>query len=116
MFESDNARKLKTKRRKYGTAAYCSITSLVCIMLLFPEISTEHPPVRQYARNCIVVFCQTKSKNLVLVDGKHSATAIGQWADGVAGPGPDVRRAGSSREKRVTRLQPRAVDLLVSAE
>lgn len=33
-----------------------------------------------------------------------------------AGKGPDGSRAGSRREKEVTRLQPRAGDLLVSAE
>jgi hypothetical protein len=39
-----------------------------------------------------------------------------QWAYGNGSPGLNSARAGSARGRRVTRLPPRAVDLLVSAE
>lgn len=89
-------------------------------MLLFSEITPKHPPHRQYTKKVSLFFFYfTKFfilKKSFSVIGWHSEAAIGQQADGVAGPGLDVRRAGSRREKQVTRLQPRAVDLLVSAE
>lgn len=115
MFESDNTRKLKTEGG--NMAQQCiAVSHPLSVLCLFswnikPTATTQtirtemHHPV-----------CRIYPKNLVHVDSRHSAATLGQWAHGVAGRGLDVRRTGSRREKGVTRLQPRAVDLLVSAE
>lgn len=50
MFESDNTRKPKDKKKEmWHSSVLQPSRPLVCIMLLFPEITPEHPPGRQYA-------------------------------------------------------------------
>lgn len=55
MFERGSTRKPKRKK-KSDTAIYPSVTSLLCIMLLFPGMSTQlHPPDRQYSQNSSIL-------------------------------------------------------------
>lgn len=116
MFESDNTRKLKTKGGNMAQQCIAVSHPLCALCYYFLKYQPNTHQAEDIHRNASPFICRIYSKNPVLVDDRHSASAIGQWADGVAGPGLDVRRAGSRREKGVTRLQPRAVDLLVSAE
>lgn len=116
MFENNNTRKLKTEggnMAKQCIAVWCPLCVL-CYYFLKYQPNTHQADNTH--RNASPIFAGFISKTAALVDGRHLAAAIGQWAHGVAGPWLDVRRAGSRREKEVTRLQPRAVDLLVSAE
>lgn len=116
MFENDNTRKLKTEGGNTAQQCIAVLHPLCVLCYYFLKYQPNAHQADDTHRNASSICAQIYSKNLVLVDGKHLAAAIGQWAHGVAGPGLDVRRAGSRREKEVTRLQPRAVDLLVSAE
>lgn len=104
----------KERRKKPDTAIYRSVTSLLCIMLCFPGMSTQlHPPGRQCSqKSSLFGVCFIKSGP----GRRYTFSRSRQGSEFMAGKGPDEGRAGSRREKEVTRLQPRAGDLLVSAE
>lgn len=97
MFESDNVRKLKTEGGNMALQFISALHPLCIFCDYFWNISLT-TPTRQTTLTEIISNCRHYSKTMFHVDNGHLAAARGLWADGVAGPRLDVRRAGSRRE------------------